>query len=165
MTLQAWSDMLIASWKQFQLTLVLEDIYFKSLQTQFTLRLNASKHEKTSSISMACHTARLTKHSLCPNFKQTALLWQAMLNKNSKINAYYPRVSHKSSGVPRMHPSGQWKICRRTLLTSDYLPNPSMFLQRYQLLATYTWKVRNTGGSKSTHRIHNSKLPIHYANL
>lgn len=84
---------------------------------------------------------------------------------NSKINAYYLRVSHKSSRVPRTHPSGQWKIYRRTLLTSDYLLNPSMFLQRYQLLATRMWKLRNTGGSKSTHRVHNSKLPIHYANL
>lgn len=42
-------------------------------------------------------------------------------------------------------------MCRQTLLTGDYLPNPSRFLQRYQLLATRTRELGNTGGSKSTH--------------
>lgn len=156
MTLQAWPDMLIASWKQFQLALVwrkvlevtTDSIYFEKT---FLWRVTLPSWK-----NIAC--ALISNKLRC--YDRPCLIIM-----NSKINAYYPRVSHKSSRVLRMHPSGRGKICRRTLLTSDYLLNPSMFLQRYQLLATCTWKLRNTRGSKSTHRIHNSKLSIHYANL
>lgn len=92
--------MLIASRKQFQLTLVLEEIYFKSQQTQFTLCVNASKHEKKPHPFLILVTLLSWKNIACALISNKLHCYdRPCLIMNSKINSYYPRVSQIVSGA------------------------------------------------------------------